>query len=151
MRRRGQVELIALIGVALLILGVIAYFVFFRPPPKVAPPELSMRPVRNAVCPMESAEFKLTVTNPKENPEIKAILNATVKPEGTAWFDSGNGVAVSTVKLDLKPGQSATVTVYGLGGEQGEHVINVTVAYGYGNKVVGVEHVNMPFLVTLCG
>jgi len=149
MSRRGQVELLALAGVALLAL-VLAYFMFFRPPPKLAAPQLSMKPVKNAVCPMESAKFNLTITNPKVNPEITVFLNATAKPEGVAWFDFGNGVAVAGGKLKLKPGESATVTVYGMGSEQGEHVINVTVTYGT-DGVAGTKHLVMPFLVTLCG
>jgi len=149
MSRRGQVELLALAGIALLAL-VLAYFLFFRPPPRIAAPQLSMKPVKNAVCPMEAAKFKLVVTNPKVNPEITVILNATVKPEGVAWFDFGNGVAVAGGKLKLKSGESATVTVYGMGTEQGEHVINVTVTYRT-DGATGTKHLVMPFLVTLCG
>ncbi len=153
MRGKGQVEVAALAGAALAALFLMALILFVKPPTLSSPPLVKMKPIKNAVCPIEPAKFQLTISNPKNNPEIFVKLNSKIFPEGMSWFDLPNAKGVAGGVVYVPPGGSVTVYVYGMGAKTGEHTVYVTISYGVRgyNKVLGTVTVKVPFLVMLCG
>jgi len=156
--RKGLIELIALAGVALLILGVVAYFMFFRPmtPEEKAKVfkslEAQLRPVKTKVCANESAIYELTVVNPLSNPKVYAQMTIMVPPGVVVYAGQGvkGGSGLVTTNMVLEPGDAATMRVRIIALEPGQKLVSGTLYYWFeGESKQDARAINLDFPVTV--
>jgi len=132
MRSKGQVELIALAGIALLILGAIAYFMFFRQPATQAvqaQPSLvvQLKVPKKAVCVNGAADVQLSAFNPTDKPAAVSV-NASAENSTVAAVVGGTTVDLP-FSATLPPADFLIVHLYVSPHAPGNHTVKVTVTY----------------------
>ena len=127
-KNRGQIELIALAGVALLILGVVAYFMFFKAAPGYQKPLITVTAPKKAVCVNGAADVKLTVVNPANNPPMAITVNAKADDATLAAVLDGAPVKLPFTAV-IAPGDFMDLSIYVSPHTAGKHVVTITVSY----------------------
>ena len=157
-QRKGLIELVALAGIALLILGVVAYFMFFRPmtPEEKARVykslEVQLRPVRTKVCVNQSAIFELTVVNPLSNPKAYMQLTMMVPPGVVVYAGQGvkGGSGLVTTNFVAEPGDAVTMRVRIIALEPGQKIVSGTLYYWFeGESKQDARSISLDFPITV--
>jgi len=126
MRNKGQVEIIALAGIALLILGAIAYFMFFKQPATQAV-QAQLSAPKKAVCVNGVAKVQLSVFNPTDKPAALSV-SATAQNSTVVAVVDGAPVKLPFSAV-LPPGDFLVLNLYVSPHAPGNHTVTVTVKY----------------------
>ena len=150
-RSKGQIELLALAGLALLALGLLAYFMFFSKP--AAPAKLVIQlsaPKNLKVCVNKVAKVQMVFMNPQNNPPASVTVNVTAMQSTVAA--EVDGVATQPpFSFTLVPGDVSVVTLYISPRSPGTHKVYINVTYIFPNTKPYHESYEVKLNAVRCG
>ena len=129
---RAQVEMLFLLGLGLLILGLIVYYMLFISP-SIVPPSFIIKPVKVKSCVNDYVEYQLVLTNPND---VKVELKISIgKVDGVKIYVDGKPCSGCVTKIIIPPKGQKIVTLKILSEKAGRYIIEGTLTFG--NQVIG--------------
>ena len=150
-RSKGQLELLALAGLALLALGFLTYFMFFNKP--AAPAKLVIQlsaPKSQKVCVNKVAKVQMVFMNPQNNPPASVSVNVTAE-DSVVGVEVDGAATQPPFSFTLIPGDVSAVTLYIPPRSPGTHEVYIHVTYLFPNAGPYHESYEIKLNAVTCG